>query len=256
MDLRDLQSFIAVAEELSFTRAALRLHIAQPPLSQRIKLLEQELGARLFNRTKRRVSLTDAGSALLPFASQILNTSNLAVETVQAIAAGRSGKIAIGAFYSAIYTVLPQIIRPFAASHPSVEIQIREMVVTQQIKALREGSIDLGIIRGYPQPDIRTLDLIEECMIAAIHVDHPLASRKTVSLRALASEPIITLDPAYNSEFYAMTNAAFASHGIAANIARQAPDMHLVLGLVSAGLGVALVPSSLASIGQKYLAFR
>jgi DNA-binding transcriptional LysR family regulator len=257
MELRDLRSFIAVAEELSFTRAAQRLRIAQPPLSQRIKQFEAELGAPLFARTKRRVSLTEAGRALLPLARQILAAADTAAQTVQMVGAGRSGTIVIGAFYSAIYTVLPEIIRPFATAYPSVDIQIREMIVTQQLKALREGLVDVGIVRLERVPsDLRTIDLLDEELVAALNVDHPLAAGKTVSLRKLAQDPLITLDPDFNNEFHMATKAAFAAHGLSPDIMKQAPDMHLVLGLVSAGLGVALVPSSLAQISQRYIAFR
>ncbi len=257
MELRDLRSFMAVAEELSFTRAALRLKIAQPPLSQRIQQFEREVGTPLFARTKRRVALTDAGRTLLPLARQILNASDAALHAVRMVGTGHGGKVTLGAFYSAIYTVLPEIIRPFAAEYPEVDIQIREMVVTQQLKALRDGSIDIGVVRlAHVPPDLKVLDLVEETLMVALHVDHPLAGKAAIPLRALVAEPLITLDPDVNSEFHLATRAAFDRHGLAPTIARQAIDMHLVLGLVSAGLGVALVPSSLAKITHKYIVFR
>jgi len=257
MEFRDLHSFIAVAEELSFTRAAHRLNLAQPPLSQRIKQFENELGTPLFARTKRRVTLTDAGRALLPLARQILNASDAAIHTTRMIGTGHGGRITFGAFYSAIYTVLPEIIRPFAHAYPAVDIQIREMVVTQQLKALRDGSIDVGFVRlAHVPAELATLDLLQETFMVALQTDHPLAKAKTVSLRQLADEPLITLDPEVNSEFHLATKAAFNACGLSPNISRQAIDMHLVLGLVSAGLGVALVPSSLAQIIHKYVVFR
>lgn len=257
MELRDLQCFLAVAEELSFTRAARRLHVAQPALSLRIKQFEQELGAALFNRTKRKVELSEAGLAMEPRARQILTGAHDAAGAVRMIAAGQSGVLKIGAFYSAIYTVLPQIIRRFALQYPGVEIQIRELIVTEQLKLMRQGQIDVGIVRlERADPDIRTLPLLDEDFVCALPVDHALAKRKKISLRDLVSEPIITLDPLFNTDFYTATLTAFTARGLSPRIINKAPDMHLVLGLVSAGLGVSLVPSSIAQINHKYIVFR
>jgi DNA-binding transcriptional LysR family regulator len=257
MELRDLKCFLAVAEDLSFTRAAQRLGMAQPALSLRIRQFEAELGAPLFARTKRRVSLAQAGTALLPFARQILTSSDLAIETVRQIKAGQLGTLRIGAFYSAIYTVLPKIIRPFAAKYPSVNIEIRELIVTDQLKALRSHTIDVGVVRlERPDADLRTLDLLEEDFLCALNVNDPLAKKRAVELRDLKDAALITLDPDFNAEFYAATLAAFSGKGFSPRIVKRAPDMHLVLGLVSAGLGVALVPSSLAKIKHEHIAFR
>src|SRR4051794_3285848 len=131
MEFRDLQSFVAVAEELSFTKAAQRLRVAQPALSLRIKQFEEALGAPLFTRTKRRVFLAAAGTELLPLARQILTSADLAIQTVRMVSTGQKGTLRIGAYYSGIYTVLPAIIRRFAREHPSVEFQISEMIVTE-----------------------------------------------------------------------------------------------------------------------------
>jgi DNA-binding transcriptional LysR family regulator len=257
MELRDLQCFLAVAEELSFTKAARRLRVAQPALSLRIKQFEQELGAALFNRTKRKVELSDAGAAMEPRARQILAASHDAASAVRMIAAGQSGIIKIGAYYSAIYTVLPQIIRRFALEYPHVEIQIKELIVTEQLKLLRQGEIDVGIVRlERADPDIRVLPLLKEDFVCALPIDHALASRKKVSLRDLVKESIITLDPQFNADFYTAILAAFTVRGLSPRIINKAPDMHLVLGLVSAGLGVSLVPSSIAHINHKYIVFK
>jgi DNA-binding transcriptional LysR family regulator len=231
--------------------------MAQPALSHRLRLFEEELGARLFVRTKRKVALSEAGAALLPLARHVLSSADQAVQAVRMAGAGQSGVLRIGAFYSAIYTVLPQIIRTFARKFPGVEIQIKEMIVTEQVKMLRSGAIDVGIVRfPRPQADLDTFDLLQEDFLCALHVDHPLAKRKTVSLRQLHHEPLITLDPEFNADFYAATHAAFAAQRLSPRIVKKAPDMHLVLGLVSAGLGFALVPSSLAQIRHGFVAFR
>ena len=257
MELRDLQCFLALAEELSFTRAARRLRVAQPALSLRIKQFEQELGAPLFNRTKRKVELSEAGVAMEPRARQILAASHDAAGAVRMIAAGQSGVLKIGAFYSAIYTVLPRIITRFALEYPNVEIQIKELIVTEQLKLLRQGEIDVGIVRlEHVDPDIRTLPLLKEDFVCALHVDHALAKRKKISLRDLVNEKIITLDPQFNMDFYTATLTAFTARGLSPRIVNKAPDMHLVLGLVSAGLGVSLVPSSIAEINHKYIVFK
>jgi DNA-binding transcriptional LysR family regulator len=257
MELRDLQCFVAIAEDLSFTRAALRIRTAQPALSLRLRQFEEELGALLFARTKRRVSLTEAGAALLPMARQILESADQAARTVRLVGAGHAGVLRIGAFYSAIYTVLPPIIRNFAVKYPNVEIQIKELIVTQQVKMLRAAEIDVGIVRSErPLSDLQTIDLLKENLFCVLHVDNPLARHKVISLRQLAEEPLITLDPEFNSDFYAATLAAFAAQNLSLRTVKKAPDMHLVLGLVSAGLGFALVPSSLTQINHRFIVFR
>jgi DNA-binding transcriptional LysR family regulator len=257
MELRDLRCFLAVADELSFTKAAVRLGMAQPALSLRIKEFERELDAELFARTKRSVALSSAGTVLLPLARQILTSSEHATRTVRRIGLGQSGELRIGAFYSAIYTVLPQIIQRFASKYPDVEIQIKELIVTEQLRMLRSGAIDVGVVRlEQVDDDLRTIRLLREDYICALHIDHKLAKRARVSLRDLESETLITLDPQFNADFYATTYAAFANEGLSPRIINKAPDMHLVLGLVSAGLGVAIVPSSLAQINHKFIAFR
>ena len=257
MELRDLQWFVAIAEDLSFTKAALRIGMAQPALSLRLRQFEVALGAPLFARTKRKVSLTEAGIALLPLARQILGSADQAAQTVRMVSAGHSGVLRIGAFYSAIYTVLPPIIRHFAVQYPNVEIQIKELIVTQQVKMLRSGDIDIGVIRSeYALSGLHTLNLLKEDLYCVLHVDHPLAERKTISLRQLADESLITLDPEFNADFYSATVAAFAGQNLSPRIVKKAPDMHLVLGLVSAGLGFALVPSSLAQINHKFIVFK
>lgn len=252
-----MQCFLAVAEELSFTRAAQRLRMAQPALSLRIKQFEQELGATLFARTKRKVALSEAGSVMQPRARQILAASDDAALAVRMVGDGRSGVLRIGAFYSAIYTVLPPIIRRFASSYPNVEIQIREAIVTEQLKLLRQGEIDVGVVRlDHIDSDLDTVPLRKERFVCALSVDHDLALRSAITLRDLVREPIITLDPQFNVDFYTATLAAFSSSDLAPRIINKAPDMHLVLGLVSAGLGVALVPSSIAEIGHKRIVFK
>ena len=173
------------------------------------------------------------------------------------VATGQSGILKIGAFYSAIYTVLPQIIRRFALQYPNVEIQIKELIVTDQLKLLRQGKIDVGIVRlERVESEICTLALLKEDFVCALPIDHPLAKRSKISLTDLVSESIITLDPQFNVDFYTATLTAFTARSLAPRIINKAPDMHLVLGLVSAGLGVSLVPSSIAQINHKYIAFK
>lgn len=257
MELKDLQCFVAIAEELSFTRAALRLRIAQPALSLRLRYFEEALGAQLFARTKRKVALTQAGAALLPLARQVLASADQAVQTVRLVSEGQSGVLRVGAFYSAIYTVLPRIIRQFSSRYPNVEIQIKQAIVSEQIRMLNAGAIDVGILRSErPLPELRAIDLLQEDFLCAMHVEHRLADRRRVSLHDLAEESLIALDPEFNAEFYAATYAAFAAEDLSPHVIKKAPDMHLVLGLVSAGLGVSLVPSSLAQIQHKYVQFR
>src|SRR5690554_6734913 len=169
MELRQLRYFLAVAEELHFTRAAERLGISQPPLSQQIIGLEHELGVTLFLRDKRNVALTAAGEELVRHARRILNTTAQAGLEVQAVAKGERGLLKIGAVFSSLYGLVPEAVSAFHAKWPDVQISLHEITVRQQIDALVDGSIDIGILRGpFSHPLISVFTLFEERQVVAL----------------------------------------------------------------------------------------
>jgi len=163
MELKQLRFFLAVAETLNFTRAAERVGIAQPPLSQRIRALERELGAELFKRTKRSVALTKAGEALLIHARRMMNASENAVSQVRAVRAGQLGVLQVGAIFSAIYNWMPATLRILSSTSPGIQVNLREMTIPNQLRALREGEIDVGLLR----PPLATRASSSSCCIGS-----------------------------------------------------------------------------------------
>lgn len=194
MELRHLRYYIAVAEECHFGRAAERLHIAQPPLSQQIKQLEAELGVKLLERSTRKVELTDAGLAYLQRAREVVSAVDAAGDEAVRIADGEVGRLAIGFTGSATYDLLPTMARRLRASMPGIELDLRgEMLTPEQTTALREGVIDLGILRppvNDPELDLEVLR--HEAMTAVVPTDHRLAQQDAVHLSDLADEPFIS----------------------------------------------------------------
>lgn len=257
MDIRQLKYFIAVAEELNFTRAAERVGIAQPPLSQQIIGLEHELRAELFHRSKRKVELTEAGHILLPHAQRILNATKEAAEAVQSAMAGKRGSVRLGAIYSSMFVFLPALLRRFHADYPSVTVQVEEMTITQQLAALNEGTIDIGLIRGDADIDcISSRALVEEEFILAIPTGHPLAKHNSIRLTQLADYPFLDMSRRSNQNYYELVHGIFANARVQPNVVQQASDMHTLLCLVGSGLGLALVPSSMRSSPIKHIVYR
>lgn len=257
IQLRQLRYFLAVAEELNFTRAADRMGMAQPPLSQQISNLERELGAELFLRSNRSVTLTEAGRALMVHAYRLLNAAEQAALDVAEIAKGDGGVLKIGAIFSAIYTVVPQALRAFSEMRPNVTVRLAEMTISQQIEALRSGEIDAGILRGpILEPDLMAQSLISETFVAAIPADHPLAAKAMVSLSELASAPLIIISPSLSRLYSMKMTTALLERDYALNIVQEVADMHTLLGLVGSGLGLSLVPASLQAIQLVHVVYR
>lgn len=257
IQLRQLRYFLAVAEELNFTRAADRMGIAQPPLSQQISNLERELSAELFVRTNRSVALTEAGRALMTHAYRLLNAAEQAALDVAEIAKGDGGLLKIGAIFSAIYTVIPQALRAFSEMRPNVTVRLAEMTISQQIEALRSGEIDAGILRGpILEPDLMAQSLISETFVAAIPADHPLALKSMISLSELASAPLIIISPSLSRLYSMKMTTALLERNYSLNIIQEVADMHTLLGLVGSGLGLSLVPASLQAIQLVHVVYR
>ncbi|MGE0830416.1 MAG: LysR family transcriptional regulator, partial [Hyphomonadaceae bacterium] len=202
IELRQLRYFLAVAEHLNFTRAAERLGIAQPPLSQQIQALEHQMGVKLFVRTQRNVALTPEGKALVRYARQVSNTVQVAADAVRAIARGEEGPLELGVIFSAISSVLPNLLPAFLKQFPNVRLRMQEMTIGEQIAALQEQRIDAGILRGPLRDDaFNTHVLIEEPFVAALPVNHRLAKAASVTLDELIQEPFVRIHPSVNGDF-------------------------------------------------------
>src|SRR5437762_4036348 len=184
MELRQIRYFVAVAEELHFRRAAAHLHISQPPLSHQINQLEQELGCRLLLRTRRRVELTDAGRAFLRDARAVLQEVDSAVDTARRIDSGQTGHLRISFVGSALLSIVPTAVQRFRATRPDVEIELRERPTADQLRAVAEGAVDVGLIRPPVQPSdqLRVERVMREQTVAAVPADHPLAALTRVPL--------------------------------------------------------------------------
>jgi DNA-binding transcriptional LysR family regulator len=249
IELRQLRYFLAVAEHLNFTRAAQQMGIAQPPLSQHILALERQLNVKLFVRSRREVSLTPEGEALVSFARRLNNTTQMAAEVVQAISRGEDGPLALGAIFSSIYAVVPRILPPFMQEYPRVKVHLQEMTISQQIAALKEYRIDAGILRGpINERELEAVTLFQEPFVAVVPAGHALCHEKTLSLAQIADQPLIRIHPTANRDFSRRMFGALLDKGHKLNIVQEVSDTHTLIGLVAAGVGVSLVPASLQTI--------
>ncbi len=249
MELRHLKYFVAVAEELHFGKAARKLHIAQPPLSQQIKNLEDELGLTLFDRSRRNVQLTDAGRYFLKEAQHILSQVEQAAETARRIDRGHAGRLVIGFVGSVIHTFLPKRLRSFREQYPDVELVLQEINSADQIKSLHAKSIDIGVLY-LPGHDsmLASHPITQAPLMAVLPKKHALASRKLIHITELAREPFIAntrlSEPVVRDAFISMCHAA----GFSPRIAQEAGQVQTVLGLVASGLGVCLLPDFIRNI--------
>ncbi|BCQ34840.1 MULTISPECIES: LysR family transcriptional regulator [Erwinia] len=246
IELRHLRYFIAVAEELHFGRAALRLNISQPPLSQQIQILEHEIGARLFARTNRSVQLTAAGQQFLQDARLVLQQVDQAADKAARLHRGDEGEIRIGFTSSAPFiTVVSDALFTFRQRFPAVHIQMQEINTRQQLAPLGDGRLDLGVMRNTLLPE--TLDhqlLLREPMYALVHRAHRLAGRPQIALSDLAQEPFVFFDPQVGTALYGEILGLLGRYDIQPNIAQEVGEAMTIIGLVSTGLGVSILPAS------------
>ncbi len=259
MELRHLHYFIAVAEELHFGRAAGRLNISQPPLSQQIMQLEEEIGVRLFSRTRRNVQLTQAGEVFLAEARRIITASEEAVRRAVRADKGEIGYLAVGFIGSANYSVLPPVIREFRKCFPDVELTLTEMNTSQQFEALHEGRIQVGFMR--PPPGIEDTGLSVEAvyrepLAIAMPGSHPLRDRKTLPLRLLAKESFIMIPRQRGPGFFDYIIALCQQEGFSPNIVLEASQFHTIVGLVAAGIGIAIMPASMRHSNMEGVIFK
>lgn len=255
-ELRHLRYFIAVAEELHFGRAAQRLNIAQPGLSQQIKALETELGVPLLLRNRRRVELTAAGHVFLEEGRRALAQLERAEKLARRAASGEIGRLAIGGTESATWVVLPQLVREFRKRHPNVDLTIREMPSPAQLAALRNAEIDIGFVR----PPIGTEGLVartvlEEKLGVILPKAHPLAKRSEIPITALRDQPLV-VHPARPSGWAEFMTGICRNAGFEPVVAQEASETATAVSFVAAGLGLTIVPISLKGLVRPGLAYR
>lgn len=256
MDLRQLRYFIAVAEERSFTSAARRLNLSQPPLSQHIQSLEAELKTQLLYRTSRRVELTQAGEALLARGRAILQQMKAAEDEVRSIGAGLIGTLDIGATGSILRGRLAELLASYRAIAPLVRMTVHEQAPALQIAALLNRTTNICLIRSIPAEHGLTSKLAwrEEVVLAAPRT-HRLARRKRIALDELASEDHIVLDPD-SSDFARYVQKCCVDAGFLPRVSQQVVDAQSMPSLIAAGFGVALVPQSIARLTTGDIIFR
>jgi DNA-binding transcriptional LysR family regulator len=255
---RRLGYFVAVAEELSFTRAAQRLHMAQPPLSQQIALLERELGTPLFDRSRRAIRLTAAGAALLPEARRLLTDLDETLRMVRSVGDGTVGRLAVGFVPSAINGTLPDLLREFRATHPAVELTLREMTPDALLRAVHDRRLDLAVLYlPINEPDLARRHLDSEDLLLAVPEAHPAATAPTITLADVAEEPFVLPERHDVPGLHAAITALFTDAGITPRVAQRGVWLiQTVLGLVAAGTGLAVVPSSAAALRRRGVTLR
>jgi len=259
MELRHLRYFLAVAEERHFTRAAERVGIQQPPLSLQIRQLEEELGTPLFVRLSRGVELTEAGSAFMEEARQILERVEQAKTHIQRLSRGETGRIRIG-FAGATYfePTVPALIRDYRARYPDVQLQPEQSNTAELVQALINGEIDAAFVHTPigTAPELVCLPLIDEPMLLALPAQHPLAGEARVSLSMLADDTFILLPREISPGLYDRLIAAFQQAGFTPKLGLTAPQIVSIVPMVAAGFGVSLVPRAVSQIdtpGVRYL---
>ena len=250
-DLRHLRYFVAVAEELHFGRAARRLNMAQPPLSQQIQQLERLVGTMLLQRTSRRTALTPAGAVFLELARQLLADATRAAETARRVERGELETLVVGFTDSAALSVLPEIVRRFRAERPDVHLELSEHSTQAQLAALERSARDAVLVRGpVPRSVLRTETLLREPFVVAVPLDHSLAGRRAVKVATLAREPFVLFPRHLAPEFHDQLIAMCIRAGFSPEIRAEAAEWQTMLSLVAAGLGVSLVPTSVKNLGR------
>jgi DNA-binding transcriptional LysR family regulator len=267
MELRHLRYFVAVAEELHFGRAAERLHIAQPPLSRQIRDLEREIGTALFERVPRGVELTPAGRAFLPEARLTLAQAERAQRTARRAAEGETGRLRVGFVEAAAdAAVLPDVLGFFRMHLPAIGVSLFAMDTPQQVEALREARIDLGILYS-PPPDaeqwLRVESVYVEPLVAALPEGHRLVgpageegAAMPMGVADFAGEPFVLFPRPSGAVLYDDVIARCRAVGFSPRVVQEAPGWHTIAGLVAAGVGVAFVPAGLARIRRPGVVFR
>ncbi|MEU6019637.1 LysR substrate-binding domain-containing protein [Streptomyces sp. NPDC047515] len=258
MELRHLSAFVAVAEELHFGRAAKRLQMAQPPLSQQIRQLEKELGVQLFERNTRSVRLTSAGESFLQPVRTVLDDLDTAVRAAKAAGRGEYGRVTIGFAGASSHETLPLLTRAVRAAHPALELVMRgQTYANVALDRVADGSLDLGFVRlPVTQPAVAYRVIDEEELVCALPSDHRLARLESVPIAVLAEEPFVSFPANTGSTVRDAMVGACDSAGFNPRVVQEAPDSYTILALVAAGVGVTVTVTSVQHIQQNGLVYR
>ncbi|WP_321914409.1 DNA-binding transcriptional regulator HcaR [Paraburkholderia sp. J11-2] len=256
MELRHLRYFIAVADELSFTRAAQRLHTAQPSLSQQIRNLEDEVGTPLFERTRRKVELTDAGKVFLAEARLVVAQADRAVVRARQVGQGRA-TVTIGFVPAAEIRVFPVILPRLRLRFPDVNVELRSLPTAEQEDALLRGDIDVAFMRRpVVSPELRSEVVLTEPLVVVLPSAHPLAKQKRIAPAQLSGEPFISTHPQFSGQVHSVVEAYCEAQGIERKVAQVATNILLNLNLVGMGLGYALLPAYVSSLTSSAICTR
>jgi DNA-binding transcriptional LysR family regulator len=253
MDFRQFRYFVAAAEELHFGRAAERLGIAQPAMSQQIKLLEDQMGVRLFSRAKKRVELTEAGLSFLTEIRMVLTSADKAISIAQDTARGEMGKIVIGFVGSVMFRpTFPHLLKDYRTRHPGVQLVLHEMAAVRQIDAVLEQHMDIAIVRGPLQsalPDgLTSYILAKHRLVAVLPINHPLAAEPTLELSQLANEAFLVLDDSSKISFTPVLQKLCREAGFEPSISLRLSEVATLIHLVGAGHGVSIIPDLAAQL--------
>lgn len=257
MELRQLRYFVAVAEELHFTRAAARLNVAQPPLSQQIRQLEGELQTALLRRNSRHVELTAAGQAFLEEARRTLAQADRAVHAARVAGRGPAGHLDLGFVDSSLHGYLPEVLRDYRRRYPDVQVALRELTSGAQAEAIQRGDLQVGLLRPTQAgPLLELEELGRERLVVALPADHELRGHRSIPLVALEGQPFVLFPRALAPELHDHITSLCQQAGFAPTIAEEAGEGHTIIGLVAAGLGISLVPETLSRWGRHHVAYR
>ena len=248
-EISQLRCFVAVAEELHFSRAAERLNMTQPPLSRQIRLLEHSVGVALLERTSRSVTLTAAGAAFLPEATRILRLAQEAAVKARRTASGEQGSLTIGFSAASGYSLLPAVVRGIRQACPQVALNLKELVSTAQVEALNAGEIDLGLMRPHTiNSELESILMVTESLMLAIQESDAHLWPEAPTLACCHGRPFVMYSPYEARPFYQMLSERFAKAGVVPDIVEHIGQVHTMLALVGAGMGAALIAEGAARL--------
>ncbi|WP_176057927.1 LysR substrate-binding domain-containing protein [Paraburkholderia sp. BCC1876] len=256
--IRQLWMFLAVAEEKHFGRAAERLNMSQPPLTEQIKVLEQSLKLTLFERSRRGTQLSAAGAAILPAVRQFADQVERLERVVREVAAGQTGVLQVGAITSAMLETVPAVLNALKRDYPNLAVFIREIDSVEAIPALEAGELDVAFVRldGNVGHGIATLPIAEDRLAVAVPRDHPLAALSRVRLRSLADESLVMSSRQISPAYFDFLTAVCQSHGFAPRVLHEVRSVTSQIAYVGCGQGVALVPSSMRKLASENVVIR
>ncbi|MFM0594739.1 MULTISPECIES: LysR substrate-binding domain-containing protein [Paraburkholderia] len=256
--IRQLWMFLAVAEEKHFGRAAERLNMSQPPLTEQIKVLEQSLKLTLFERSRRGTQLSAAGAAILPAVQQFADQVERLERVVREVAAGQTGVLQVGAITSAMLETVPAVLNALKRDYPNLTVFIREIDSVEAIPALEAGELDVAFVRldGNVGHGIATLPIAEDRLAVAVPRDHPLAALSRVRLRSLADESLVMSSRQISPAYFDFLTAVCQSHGFAPRVLHEVRSVTSQIAYVGCGQGIALVPSSMRKLASENVVIR